>query len=280
MKTEPLLRVNGVYWHYEEGAQPALADIHLALYPGEVVGVVGPAAAGKTTLLLTMSGLIPANYGGHFVGSVESNGEQGIVFQDPESQFIGLTVEEELAFSLENAGWSDERIEKRMAEVLDLIGLNGFANRSPLELSGGEKQRVAIASALSHSPQVLILDEPTSELDPVGAREVFSLLSRLKREKEMTIVVSSHATEELAAFCDRMILIAEGKIVLDQPTCQFFDQVDVLDEHGILVPDVIRLYHMLCQQGVLSASTAGVPLTVEELALYYKEARLVREGSL
>ncbi|QDS37245.1 energy-coupling factor ABC transporter ATP-binding protein [Brevibacillus brevis] len=280
MNTEPLLRVNGVYWHYEEGAQPALADIHLELFPGEVVGVVGPAAAGKTTLLLTMSGLIPANYGGHFVGSVDSNGEQGIVFQDPETQFIGLTVEEELAFSLENAGWLDERIEQRMVEVLDLIGLNGFTERSPLELSGGEKQRVAIASALTHSPQLLILDEPTSELDPVGAREVFALLSQLKQEKEMTIVVSSHATEELAAFCDRMILIAAGKIVLDQPTRQFFDQVDVLDEHGILVPDIIRIYHMLCQQGVMSASSAGVPLTVEELALHYKAARLVREGSL
>lgn len=280
MSTEPLLQANGVYWHYEDGIAPALSDINLTLYPGEVVGVVGPAAAGKTTLLLTLAGLIPANYGGHFLGTVERKSEHGIVFQDPETQFIGLTVEEELAFSLENAGWSDEQIEKRLAEVLHVIGLEGFSDRSPLELSGGEKQRVAIASALSHSPQVLLLDEPTSELDPVGAREVFSLLAKLKQEKHMTILVSSHATEELAAFCDRMILVAEGKIVLDQPTRQFFAHVDLLDEHGILVPDVIRLYHMLCEEGVLSAFTAGVPLTVEELVLHYEEAQLVREGSV
>ncbi|MGG1658921.1 energy-coupling factor ABC transporter ATP-binding protein [Brevibacillus sp. NRS-1366] len=279
MKKEPLLHVDGVHWHYEDTAAPALTEINLSLYPGEVVGIVGPAAAGKTTLLLTLSGLIPANYAGHFRGERKTAAQHGIVFQDPETQFIGLTVEEELAFSLENVGYTDEQIEHRIGEVLELVSLQGFAERSPFELSGGEKQRVAIASALSHAPEVLLLDEPTSELDPVGAREVFSLLRRLKQENEMTIVVSSHATEELAAFCDRMILLAEGQIVLDLPVRDFFSRIDVLDEHGIFVPEVIRLYQMLCKEGVLPKA-GRLPLDVEELSRLYQAAHLVREGSL
>lgn len=279
MKKEPLLQAREVHWQYEDTAAPSLANVNLDLYPGEVVGVVGPAAAGKTTLLLTLSGLIPANYAGHFVGERKTHAELGIVFQDPETQFIGLTVEEELAFSLENVGFTDAQIEHRIGEVLELVGLQGFAERSPFELSGGEKQRVAIASALSHAPQVLLLDEPTSELDPLGAREVFSLVQRLKQEDEMAIVVSSHATEELASFCDRMILVAEGRIVLDLPVREFFSQVDILDTHGIFVPEVIRLYFMLREAGVLPELPGVLPLDVEELSRLYREAQLVREGS-
>ncbi|GED67416.1 energy-coupling factor ABC transporter ATP-binding protein [Brevibacillus reuszeri] len=280
MKKEPLLQAREVHWQYEDTAAPSLANVNLDLYPGEVVGVVGPAGAGKTTLLLMLSGLVPANYAGHFVGERKTHAELGIVFQDPETQFIGLTVEEELAFSLENVGFTDAQIEQRIGEVLELVGLQGFAERSPFELSGGEKQRVAIASALSHAPHVLLLDEPTSELDPLGAREVFSLLQRLKQENEMTIMVSSHATEELAAFCDRMILVAEGKIVLDLPVRDFFARVDVLDANGIFVPEVVRLYYMLCETGSLREKPGVLPLDVEELALLYREAQLVGEGSL
>ncbi|WP_312109380.1 energy-coupling factor ABC transporter ATP-binding protein [Brevibacillus reuszeri] len=280
MKKEPLLQAREVHWQYEDTAAPSLANVNLDLYPGEVVGVVGPAGAGKTTLLLMLSGLIPANYAGHFVGERKTHAELGIVFQDPETQFIGLTVEEELAFSLENVGFTDAQIEQRIGEVLELVGLQGFAERSPFELSGGEKQRVAIASALSHAPHVLLLDEPTSELDPLGAREVFSLLQRLKQENDMTIMVSSHATEELAAFCDRMILVAEGKIVLDLPVRDFFARVDVLDANGIFVPEVVRLYYMLCETGFLREKPGVLPLDVEELALLYREAQLVGEGSL
>ncbi|MGG4493205.1 energy-coupling factor ABC transporter ATP-binding protein [Brevibacillus reuszeri] len=280
MKKEPLLQAREVHWQYEDTAAPSLANVNLDLYPGEVVGVVGPAGAGKTTLLLMLSGLVPANYAGHFVGERKTHAELGIVFQDPETQFIGLTVEEELAFSLENVGFTDAQIEQRIGEVLELVGLQGFAERSPFELSGGEKQRVAIASALSHAPHVLLLDEPTSELDPLGAREVFSLLQRLKQENEMTIMVSSHATEELAAFCDRMILVAEGKIVLDLPVRDFFARVDVLDANGIFVPEVVRLYYMLCETASLREKPGVLPLDVEELALLYREAQLVGEGSL
>ncbi|MCK9909725.1 energy-coupling factor ABC transporter ATP-binding protein, partial [Microbacteriaceae bacterium K1510] len=188
-------------WRYEDGQTYALESISLQLFPGEVVGLAGVSGAGKTTLLLALAGLIPANYAGDFSGHRQVAGEVGVVFQDPETQFIGLTVEEELAFTLENRGRSDAEIERRIEEVLRLVKLQGFLQRSPYELSGGEKQRVAIASALANQPQILLLDEPASELDPKEAKEVFTLLRQLKQEQNMAIVVSSHATEELAQFC-------------------------------------------------------------------------------
>ncbi|MEJ8544262.1 energy-coupling factor ABC transporter ATP-binding protein [Brevibacillus borstelensis] len=273
MTGQPLLSLENVHWRYEDGSKPALSDINLSLYPGEVVGIVGPSAAGKTTLLLALAGLIPRNYSGQFAGERRAFGELGIVFQDPETQFIGLTVEEEIAFSLENSGRPDEEIEQRMEEVLKLVGLDGFTLRSPFELSGGEKQRVAIASALANHPRILLLDEPTSELDPKGAREVFQLLSRLKREQEITIVVSSHATEELAQFCDRILLLADGRIELDLPVRPFFGKVEELEKRGILVPDVIQLYLQMCRAGVIAERKDGVPLHVDELAEWYREAR-------
>lgn len=271
MNGKPLLRLDDVSWQYESGRRPALSDLTLSLYPGEVVGIVGPSAAGKTTLLLALSGLIPSNYTGHFSGKREVEGELGIVFQDPETQFIGLTVEEEIAFSLENSGRPDEEIAQRIDEVLRLVGLEGFAPRSPFELSGGEKQRVAIASALAHRPQILLLDEPTSELDPKGAKDVFHLLQRLKQEQEIAIVVSSHATEELAQFCDRVLLIADGRIELDLPTRPFFGEIEELERHGILIPDAVLLYQELCRAHLLQKREEGVPLHVEELAAWCRE---------
>nr|WP_275581924.1 ATP-binding cassette domain-containing protein [Brevibacillus fulvus] len=253
-----------------------MRQLHLQLQAGEAVGVVGRSGSGKTTLLLTLAGLIPANYAGSFAGQRLAAGEIGIVFQDPETQFIGLTVEEEIAFSLENKGYSDQQIERRIEEVLQLVGLQGFEARSPFELSGGEKQRVAIASALAVSPQILILDEPTSELDPKGAAEVFQLLHRLRREEKMTIVVSSHATEELARFCDRVVLLSEGDLRLDLPTASFFQQIGLLEQEGIFVPDMIKLHHWLTEQGQLQAEPTS--LTVEEMIAAFQRMEEQRRG--
>jgi energy-coupling factor transport system ATP-binding protein len=266
-----LLTLHELSWRYEETHDRALDNIHLNLHEGEVVGVVGPSGAGKTTLLLALAGMIPANYAGDFSGSRQASGEVGVVFQDPETQFIGLTVEEEIAFALENAGYGDDEIKRRIAEVLQLVGLEGFSKRSPFELSGGEKQRVAIASALAASPQILLLDEPTSELDPKGAREVFALLWQLKRERNMTIVVSSHATEELARFCDRMLLISSGTLACDLPTAEFFSRPDELAACGVYVPDMIQLYFWLQREGMIEQGAGKVPLTVEEMLRLYQE---------
>jgi len=277
VEREALLTLADVNWRYEGSSFHALENIQLQLQPGEVTGLVGLSGAGKTTLLLTMANLIPANYGGDFSGKRVATAEIGIVFQDPETQFIGLTVEEEIAFSLEARGMDDNEIEKRIEEVLELVGLNGFADRSPLELSGGEKQRVAIASALATRPKILLLDEPTSELDPKGTREVFALLKRLKQDSEMAIVVASHATEELAQFCDRMLLISNGAILHDLPTRTFFALADELSAHGIHVPDMILLYQWLCKTGKITGNLAEVPLSVEDMQHVYRLIALQAE---
>jgi len=277
MEKQPLLGLHGISWRYEGSPAPALKQIQLELFPGETVGVVGVSGAGKTTLLLTLAGLIPDNYGGVFTGERRLSGKVGIVFQDPETQFIGLTVEEEIAFSLEQMGLPDAAIAQRIDEVLSLVGLPAFAPRSPFELSGGEKQRVAIASALANQPDILLLDEPTSELDPQGTGEVFALLERLKQESGMAILVASHDTEQLARFCDRLLLLHEGNMVLDLPARAFFLQLEELERHGIFVPDMIRLYHWLAAEGLLTPAPETVPLTVDEMLQLYARLRITAE---
>ncbi|MFD0872242.1 MULTISPECIES: energy-coupling factor ABC transporter ATP-binding protein [Paenibacillus] len=272
---KPILELEDVSWRYEDRSHPALNGIHLRVRRGEVVGVTGPSGAGKTTLLLALSGLIPSNYEGEFSGTRLAEGEIGIVFQDPETQFIGLTVEEEIAFPLENRGYRDEDIDRIIPRVLERVRLSGFERRSPFDLSGGEKQRVAIASALAVSPPILILDEPTSELDPLGAREVFALLQQLKLEREMTIIVSSHATEELAQFCDRMILLGNGAITVDAPAGEFFAMTELLEASGIYVPDLISFHHGLRRQESVPVTP---PLSVEEAVRWYRSLR-AKEGS-
>lgn len=268
---KPLMTLQDVNWKYEGRDANALKNINVSVSPGEAVGLTGPSGAGKTTLLLLLAGLIPSNYEGDFSGQKTDNSNIGIVFQDPETQFVGLTVEEEIAFSLESLGWSDDKIEHRIKEVLQLVRLEGYENWSPLELSGGQKQRVAIASVLAASPKLLLLDEPTSELDPIGAREVFELLDRLKREQNMAILIASHATEELAQFCDRMLLLSAGELVYDLSTGEFFKRADELSEHGIYVPDMMRLYFWLKQAVEIDFPTTTIPLSIKEMVRMFQQ---------
>lgn len=281
---QPLLRVAELAWRYTGAEQDTLRGISLQVLPGEVVGLTGPSGAGKSTLLQAVSGLIPHNYEGDFRGEVALAGlgtsdtplpklvrHIGVVFQDPETQFVGLTVEEEIAFALENQGLPDDEIDRRINESLALVRMDGFRHHSPFALSGGQKQRVAIASALALRPQLLVLDEPTSELDPVGSEEVFQIVRELKERQQMAILIASHATEELARFCDRILCLVEGQLVADQPAAQFFARVSDLAEWGIRPPAVTEFGALLQQDGPL-------PTTLDEgkawLGAAIKEGRL------
>ncbi|MFZ5825594.1 MAG: energy-coupling factor ABC transporter ATP-binding protein [Bacillota bacterium] len=256
--TEPLLRVEHLSWRYTSSREDVLTDISLAVRPGEAVGLTGPSGAGKSTLLQAMNGLIPHNYEGDFRGQVAIGGldsrttplprlitRVGTVFQDPETQFVGLTVEEEIAFALENQGLSDAEIDRRITDALLLVRMESLRSASPFDLSGGQKQRVAIASALAVEPDLLLLDEPTSELDPIGSEEVFAIVRELKARRNMAIIIASHATEELARFCDRVICLVAGRVVADQPAADFFARVDDLEGWGIRPPQVTELGHRL-----------------------------------
>lgn len=282
--TEPLLRVENLSWRYTSGREDVLDHISLQVRPGEAVGLTGPSGAGKSTLLQAMNGLIPHNYEGDFRGQVTIGGldsrttplprlvtRVGTVFQDPETQFVGLTVEEEVAFALENQGLADAEIERRIVDALSLVRMENFRRSSPFDLSGGQKQRVAIASALAVEPDLLLLDEPTSELDPIGSEEVFSIVRELKARRNMAIVIASHATEELARFCDRVICLVAGRVVADEPAAAFFARIDDLEGWGIRPPQVTELAYRL-------GLTGALPTTLAEGQARLAEA--LREGKL
>lgn len=277
---EPLISVEHLSWSYVGSHRPALDDISFRLMPGEVLGVTGASGAGKTTLTLCMNSLIPNNFRGDYSGSVMISGKKvsesrvcdlanhvGIVFQDPESQFMGMTVEEELVFTLENLGFSDDEISRRINEAIRIVGMEDFMQRSPFSLSGGQKQKVAIASCLALEPDVLVLDEPTSELDPIGASEVFAVLRELKSRKSIGIIVVSHATEDLAMFCDRVMLMSEGKIICLRNTKEFFADVDLLENYGVQIPQIVEAFSMV--PGYIPEE---IPITLDAAEAKLKEA--------
>ncbi len=255
--SEPIIAIENFTYKYPRTSAPALRNINLEIRQGEFIGVVGPTGAGKTTLCLALAGMAPQVLGGKVEGRILLNGKDtaktpveellfrqeekvalvGLTLQDPEAQLVGMTVEEDLAFGPENLGLPTLEIQNRVEKILDLIRMEGFRMTFPYKLSGGQKQRVAIGSTLALQPLVLMLDEPTSELDPIGRKEVFSVIQHLKEEANLSIVVVEHHTEDLALYCDRIWVINEGEIVMDGPTHEVFSQTDFLRSVGVRPPD-------------------------------------------
>lgn len=217
------------YW-YPDTKPPALRSIDLKIAEGEFCGIVGANGAGKSTLCYAISGFVPHFYRGEWEGDArvggkligESNlgelaGEVGLVFQNPFNQISGarFTVREEIAFGLENLGLSKKEMHKRISDALELVGIEALAARSPFTLSGGEQQRLAIASILAMQPKVLVLDEPTSQLDPRSTEEVFTALRLLVRNGKTTVVMAEHKLEWLASFADRVVALNRGRIEME-----------------------------------------------------------------
>ena len=200
-----MIRLDNLSFTYSGADKPALQNINLTIEDGEFVLITGPSGSGKSTLCRCLNGLVPHFYGGKIGGKAEVQGmdvmehltrdlatKVGMVFQDPENQLVTTDVEREIAFGLENFGFSRDLIARRIEEALDTVGIAALRFRRLEELSGGEKQKVAVASVLALHPEILVLDEPTSELDPKGAEEVLSLLERLNDELGITIILSEH----------------------------------------------------------------------------------------
>jgi energy-coupling factor transport system ATP-binding protein len=227
-----MITLSNVTYSYPDQATPALGGFSISLAEGEFVLVVGPSGSGKTTFLRSLNGLVPHFYGGHWSGQISVGGRNpvdlaprgmadlvGFVFQDPESQFVVDTVEDELAFAMENFGLSPATMRKRIEEVLDQVGIAELRQRRISTLSGGEKQRVAIAGVLALQPHVLVLDEPTSQLDPQAAEEVLVALRQLNEDQGLTVILSEHRLERVAQYVDRVLYLpALGEMpVLDEP---------------------------------------------------------------
>lgn len=262
-----LFEVQDLTYFYPEADMPALEDIDLKVKKGVFVLITGPSGSGKSTLARAMAALIPDFYGGRVSGHIFYDGEDlktmdkrrirkkiGIVFQNPERQIVMNEVEKEISFGLENLGEKEERIKRGILEVSSFLGLSGLMRKRCRDLSGGQKQKVIISSVLAMGPDVLILDEPTSQLDPVATEEVFHMIDRLKREMGYTIIVVEQKLERCLGLADRVVYLDRAKIVLDSTPGEFLRWAS--DRERSTIPMVSRLFAM---KGI-----PGFPLTIQE----------------
>ena len=224
-----IVNLQNVTYKYPLTDVPALKDINLQVDEGEFLAVIGPNGAGKSTLCYTIAGFVPHFFKGEITGTIEVAGSEssksslhewvlnvGLAFQNPFNQISGAkyTVFEEIAFGLENIGVPRDEMQVRVEGAMKLTGISDLADRSPYSLSGGQQQRVALTSILVMQPKVLVLDEPTSQMDPIGTREVFGVI-RTMAEKGMTVLLVEHKVEWIANFADRVIALHEGRILLE-----------------------------------------------------------------
>ncbi len=275
---EPIIKVSGLTYYYQNEAAPALRDVNLEVYPGEFLLLIGPSGCGKTTLALAMNGIIPLVMGGRIKGRVFVDGvdtrsssvyelgtKVGIVFQDPDSQLCNLYVQEEVGFGPANLKMPRDEILRRVDEALAQVGESAIKHKLIYEISGGEKHRVAIASILAMNPRIIILDEPTANLDPLGAVEVFGLMKRLNRELGVTIVVIEHNVDPVMCHADRVVLMENGTVVYAGEPRQVIQERGrfVMDTMGLRIPQVCQLALALADKGV---DLEPFPLTVAEAA--------------
>ena len=242
-----LIEIRQLGYTYPKGAKPALEDVVLDIVPGEFVLLTGPSGSGKSTLLRCLNGLVPHFSGGLISGSITVCGmdvllygpqrlsrQVGFVSQSPESQAVLDKVESEIAFGLENAAIAPQEMRIRVEEVLDLLDLTPLRHRSLSTLSGGERQRVAIAAALAFRPRILLLDEPTSQLDPQSAESVLRALVRLNEDLGLTVVLAEHRLERVISFADRIVYLEAGRVTLD-------GEPEVVVNRLPLLPPIARL---------------------------------------
>jgi energy-coupling factor transport system ATP-binding protein len=272
--SDPIISFTDVTYTYAGTDEPALHSISLEIQPGEYVAILGLNGAGKTTLGLCVNGVVPTMLGGELTGTVLVGGLDvseypvremsklvGMVFDNPEFQMSQMSAAEEVALGLENAGVPYEEMRRIIPETLELVGLGGFEERSPLGLSGGQQQRLAIAAVLAMKPQILIMDEPTSNLDPIGKQEVFDMAAKLNRERGMTVIVIEHEVEVMARYADRVIVLDAGRIVMNGTPQEIFSRVDELDALKLRVPESAALARVLGSEYGLWKGQ--VPITTE-----------------
>jgi|LADL02.1.fsa_nt_gi energy-coupling factor transport system ATP-binding protein len=271
---ENIVEIENVSYSYPRSPGMVLSEISLEIKKGEFFGLIGPTGAGKTTFCCALNGIVPQFYGGRFFGKIAIAGldtldhpisilakHVGQVYEDPETQLIATSVENEIAFALENLKVPREEIMRRIPRVLEAVRLDGMEKKHPAELSGGQKQRLAIAAALAAQPDLLVLDEPTSQLDPIGAQEVFSTVYKLNKELGMTILMSSHAAEEMAEYADRIGLLSYGKMLLVDTPDRVYSDIPLLLENSLRVPQVASTFYSIQKKGV---PISKIPVKLEE----------------
>ncbi|MGI6559282.1 MAG: energy-coupling factor transporter ATPase [Limnochordia bacterium] len=254
----PLIRLQDVSFAYGEGEAMALKDIDLEIQQGEFVSIIGHNGSGKSTLAKLFNALLLPTRGDVIVGGKNTkDGDKlwairqqvGMVFQNPDNQIVATTVEEDVAFGPENLGLSPDEIGRRVDEALALVGMEEHRHRATHLLSGGQKQRVAIAGVIAMRPSCIILDEPTSMLDPVGRREVLETVQRLNRQEGITVVLVTHFMEE-AALAERVLVMADGGLALSGPPAEIFSEGEQMRQLRLDVPQIVQLAWELRRSGI------------------------------
>ncbi|MDO8886228.1 energy-coupling factor transporter ATPase [Candidatus Oleimmundimicrobium sp.] len=252
------LSIDNLKFTYAGREKLTIKGINLSVQPGEFVLLTGPTGCGKSTLLKTLNGIIPHQSGGKMEGTVKVNGldtntaemqdickQVGMVFQSPDDQLFSTVIEDEVAFGLENLCLGKNEIDRGIDLALRKVGMKNLRQAQIGTLSGGQKQRVAIASVLAMEPRILALDEPLSQLDPVGAKEVLDIIKRLNVEQNITVILVEHRIHEIAHMASRILVMDEGELVLDEPTGKAFAKLEIFENLGLRVPEPIKLFFAL-----------------------------------
>src|SRR5512142_2619095 len=240
------VQIRDLFYRYRGTKRPALENVSLEAAQGDFVVVMGPSEAGKSTLAACINGLVPHFFKGKFLGDVivlgkntreatvaEMSEQVGMVFQDFEAELFSTNVELEVAFGPENFAVPHDEIGRRIDENLRLVGLEGMRSRPPSTLSGGQKQKLAIASVLAMNPRVLVMDEPTTDLDPISKFGVFQIADQLRLRDDLTLIIVEHETEE-ALHAQKIVLLKEGKVVRQGPAGEILREVDLLESLGVM----------------------------------------------
>lgn len=281
-----VIETKGLTYTYPGGPKQSITDISIKIEKGEFALITGPSGCGKTTLCRCFNGLIPHFYQGEMKGETTVAGMNisehpiyelakhvGLVFQNPENQLFALSVEKDVAFGLENLGTQRETMREKVDWALELTRIYDLRERAPYELSGGQQQRVAIASVLAMQPEVMVLDEPTSFLDPLSARRIFEVIHQLNRTLGITVILVEHRLDLTAKYTNHIIVMNEGKVVLDG------DPREVLQSEetrliGVGIPKATLLYQVLRKSGMKLGGK--LPLDSEEMAATLKEVLVDR----
>ena len=271
MPTEPIIRIEDLHFTYPGDTEETLRGLSLDIAEGSFVAVLGHNGSGKSTLAKLLNAILLPTSGHIYVAGVDTadesrllavRGTVGLVFQNPDNQIVANVVEDDVAFAPENLGVESAEIRRRVDDALKTVGMYEYRLHAPHLLSGGQKQRVAIAGVLAMEPRCIVLDEPTAMLDPVGRREVVATVTRLCRERGITVVLITHHMSECVG-ADRLLVMSEGSIIADGTPREVFSQVELLRSEGLSVPATTELIYELNRDGW------GLPLdalTVDECA--------------
>ncbi len=258
-----IIKFENVHFTYPGDQMESLCGVDLEIQAGSFVAVLGHNGSGKSTLAKHMNGILVPNEGRVLVKDIDSADESrlielrrkvGMVFQNPDNQIVANVVEDDVAFAPENLGIEPKEIRRRVDEALKLVGMYELRRHAPHLLSGGQKQRVAIAGVIAMEPEIIVLDEPTAMLDPLGREEVISTVTRLCRDKGMTVVLITHHMDECVG-ADRLIVMSNGNIAADGKPAEVFADMELMEREGLTVPETTRLLYDLKQRGM------DVPLT-------------------